>query len=750
MDTEYDFQSFSNKNSGKLSQTLPATYQGGTDENAGQTVDIAWVFAVFRRRILVMLGVMIGILVSSGAIIIWSASRIKPEYEGFFGLLVEPVTADNLAAKQFVNAQSQGIDIQKIDVERSSSLDYETQIRVLQSPQQMEPIFNQIKAKYPTVTYDMMMASLNIQRVTFTKDAATIGTKILEVSYRDKDPDMIEYVLKIIANAYLDYSFQERLKNLKNGIDFIDEQLPTLQQKVDTLQRELQILREQYHIDDPSVAWRVLADGVMSIKEKGLEVKGEIDQNKNLYDYMQKELQAGNTYSIFSTDVMKLNETTLGEIQRLDTQIAATAAQFRESSPPMQVLRAKQEKMKKLLDLQAESSLKNLDGRIKSLQERYQTIEQSENKLNQQLEDLPLVTRKYTDIQRELGVATDNLKEFLTKKSALRLDSAQQLAPWELIEKPSLRRDLHGKLIPTTQTQTKKNLAIVAVLSILLGIGVGFLVEVLNTVFHTPEEVKNTTKLPLLGVIPFAKELRKYQSRQKATSVPAVTGLPKLSSRTMVQENAISNPPPSHKPSFWEAFRSLHTNIRLLSPDRPFQSLVIGSAGPEDGKTTIAIYLALTAAAIGQRVLLVDSDLRHPKVHQKLGLPNNQGLSDAIATDLSLNDAIQRSTWEDNLFVLTSGTVPSDPVKLLSSKKMLYLMEQFQAFFDLVIYDTPPLAALADGSILAAHTNGIILTVGLEATDRSMLISALEGLKISGATVLGIVANGVKGYNPNA
>jgi capsular exopolysaccharide synthesis family protein len=154
--------------------------------------------------------------------------------------------------------------------------------------------------------------------------------------------------------------------------------------------------------------------------------------------------------------------------------------------------------------------------------------------------------------------------------------------------------------------------------------------------------------------------------------------------------------------------------------------------------------LALTSAAIGQRVLLVDANLRNPKIHVKLGLPNLRGLSDTITTDLSLNDAIQRSPIEENLFVLTAGHVPLDPIKVLSSKKRQYLMEQFEAFFDLVIYDTPAIMNYADASIIAGHTDASAVVVSIEKTNRSLAVKALEEFQISGASVLGVVANQVK------
>jgi capsular exopolysaccharide synthesis family protein len=193
-----------------------------------------------------------------------------------------------------------------------------------------------------------------------------------------------------------------------------------------------------------------------------------------------------------------------------------------------------------------------------------------------------------------------------------------------------------------------------------------------------------------------------------------------------------------------EAFRSLYTTIRLLNAKKPIHSLAISSAIPGDGKTTVAIYLAATAARIGQRVLLVDTDLRVPQLHNQLDLPNSQGLSDVIASNVPIDDAIQTSSVDDNFFVLTAGQTLSDPIKLLSSDKMNYLMEQFSVQFDLVIYDTPPLLGLGDGNLLAAKADGSLLVVGIEKTNRSLVMKAIDGLKIAGASLLGIVANGVK------
>ena len=186
----------------------------------------------------------------------------------------------------------------------------------------------------------------------------------------------------------------------------------------------------------------------------------------------------------------------------------------------------------------------------------------------------------------------------------------------------------------------------------------------------------------------------------------------------------------------------LHTNLRRLNPAQPVRSIVISSALPADGKSTVAFHLAQTASTMGQRVLLIDTDLRRPQMQQWLQLSDQKGLSEVIAGELPLRDALVRLYPRSHLFVLTAGSVPADPTQLLGSAKMRYLMQQFHDKFDLVIYDAPPLLGLADASLLAAATDGLVLVVRLHQTDRAVFSQALDSLKVSRVAVLGTVANG--------
>jgi polysaccharide biosynthesis transport protein len=155
----------------------------------------------------------------------------------------------------------------------------------------------------------------------------------------------------------------------------------------------------------------------------------------------------------------------------------------------------------------------------------------------------------------------------------------------------------------------------------------------------------------------------------------------------------------------------------------------------------VAIQLAQAAAAMGQRVLLVDANLRCPTLHNRVGLMNIQGLTDVISQDLEWSNVIERSHDEENLFVMSAGPIPPDSVRLLASQKMQDLMDDLQASFDLVIYDTPPLLGFADAYLLAANTNGMVLVAGLGKLKRTLLQQALEEIQVSGTPILGLIAN---------
>lgn len=189
-----------------------------------------------------------------------------------------------------------------------------------------------------------------------------------------------------------------------------------------------------------------------------------------------------------------------------------------------------------------------------------------------------------------------------------------------------------------------------------------------------------------------------------------------------------------------EAFRTLRTNLQFVRLDSPLKSVVVTSAIPGEGKSTVAANLAIAMAQGGKSVILVDADLRRAKQHQLFNLPNKVGLTNLLLGTAGL-EALQ-GTSVQGLKVLTSGVLPPNPAELLGSSEMVRVIEQLEAQADLVIFDAPPLMAVTDAAVLGAKVSGVLLVYRLGKTARDGIARARRLLENANARILGVVANG--------
>jgi succinoglycan biosynthesis transport protein ExoP len=195
--------------------------------------------------------------------------------------------------------------------------------------------------------------------------------------------------------------------------------------------------------------------------------------------------------------------------------------------------------------------------------------------------------------------------------------------------------------------------------------------------------------------------------------------------------------------SWAESFRQLRTNIRYISIDSSVRSMVVTSSVPAEGKTTIAINLAIALAQVGERVILVDADLRRPQVSELMGLNPAIGVTNVLVGSVSLDGALQNWKNGTSLQVLASGSVPPNPSELLSSQSMRELLVDLLARADVVLFDTPPLLPVTDAAVLASMTDGALLVARAGKTKRLELSHSAEALRRGGAAVLGVVLNRV-------
>ncbi|NEQ05251.1 MAG: polysaccharide biosynthesis tyrosine autokinase [Moorea sp. SIO4E2] len=675
-------------------------------------------FAVARRRGVVI----VGVTVTGISFVIPRTLNEEPSYQSKFRILVEPVNAENDLGNLTPGLGNQNI---------KSSLDYQTQIQVLRSPELMEVVLAEVQKTYPEISYNSLIGNLKITRLG--------KTKILEISYQGNDPDLILTILEQLAKVYLNYSLNERQTNLRQGIQFIENQLPSLQARVNELQNQLQAFRERYQFTNPDSQAELIASQITALKQENLALEQQLAKSRFNLGSLQEE-----TGAVAALSEARLYQQIIGQLREVETQIAAELTRFQPQSTAIRLLQNQRQNLLPILEQEAErilgSKLAEAVTEVQRLETQRQTLLVAQKQLKQQAKQMPALTRQYTDLELEIQIATEGLNRFRATWETLQIEAAQTEIPWEVIEAPV-------RPVAPISPNIQRSLTLGAVASIAVGIGVALILEKLDHVYHTALELKQQSKLHLLGNIPINKQIAATPSNN---SLAKVGGLLSKPFTWLIPALKPKSTPyiyygDSQSSHFLEALRVLYTNIQLLSSDRPIRSLAISSALPGDGKSTIAIYLAQTAAAIGKKVLLVDADLRKPQVHPRLQLSNQLGLSNLILQTLSPEDVIEQKLPVAGLSVLTSGQLVPDPTKLIYSHKMTQLMAGFHETFDLVIYDTPSVLGLADATLLTPHTDGLILVTRVGKTYRSALTQALENLKLSQIQVLGIVANGVKG-----
>jgi polysaccharide biosynthesis transport protein len=695
------------------------------DEPVGEkTWSIDRVVGMLRRK-----AIIIGIssLAFAGLMGLRTAKNI-PEFQGSFRLLVEPVVRVAPVSDQLTDT--------KTPPPSDKGLDYSTQIEVLYSARLLNPILQEVANRYPGSTYDAVVPNLKVVRMG--------ETKIIEVSYHDSNPDKTRLILQKIAKSYLEYSRDQQQQELRQSLKFVEDQLPKIQDRVNELNESLEGLRQKYNFIDPDKYSEDLSKQIVTLAQQRQALESDIAAMQLRVAMLQQQLGQATALSQSAK-----YQTVLEKFQVLEQQIAIESARFGPNSPNIQLLKRQQENLVPILLKEAETAvgeqLANTENDLQILLARYRSITKSYDGLNQQYRQLPNISRLSNEFKRDLEIATASLTRFLQTRDTLRTQAAKNDIPWQLLSEPQ-----ELKLQPGASPI--KGMVSGAITGAIIGIAIAVLIEKLENTFYVIEDIKHKIRVPVVGVIPIHPDLNdnlpglhvvdlQLPAKPDAQAIPPLKAGADYSS----EQNYWLREYDAY--GFMEAFRTLGTSLNQTALAK--KSLVVTSALPHEGRSTVAIHLAQAIAAMGQRVLLVDAYLRKgsSRIDTLMNLPEGRGLSDYLVGDTSALDVIQRLSWESNLFVMPSGTPVPDPTRLLASEQMTEMMHQMEQNFDRIIYVTPPLMGLADVKLVAAAAGGILLVTKLgRRGSADALAYTTSRLKEARLPIVGIVANGVPHY----
>ena len=707
---------------------LGTTEIGSTDDE----INLREVFRALQRRKKL-------VAVTAGGVILLAAlfttyQRVfRPVYEGSFSLLISDPISDEGGGRADLTGAG-GFVFEQL-ARNTTSNDIPTLIEVLQSPVLLQPLADQFD-----LSTNALRNRIDISTGGVTRKQAE---GVLNVRLIGRNPVEDGRLLSALSNAYLQAALQQRQRRLSDGLDFLTNQEPSLETKVDQIQGELAQFRVRHSLLEPFLQGEALMLREVSMEEKVLEFEAERIRLLRVRDEIangtlttlgfQEAIGPTGGSGVANTGltVSDVDRNLLQQLLEVEAELSEARSRYTPSSSMVKGLETRLNQLRPLLK---QNQLEAVDAALSLNAGRLATARTQQANINRQFLQQPGLIKEYQALQQRLEIAQQNLAGLVSAREKFQLEIAQTSVPWRVIAEPTMNSDPIKPSVPS-------NLVFGVILGLITGAAAGLLRDRMDHVFHDAGEVKDDLGMPLLGHIPHVEFFQGVREDNRFL-------LKELDKSVMSKDDDDSAQQRLYQRFFYqEAFRNLFTSIRFLNSDRALRSIALTSSLPAEGKSLVNVLLAKTLSEMGQRVLLIDADLRKPQMHLRLGLNNLSGLSNVLTEpDQTWRDAVQHVPGYENWTVLTAGQQPPDPTRLLSSNRMGALVKELEQSeqFDLVLFDTPPILGLADAALVAEHCDGLMLLVSLGGVDRSLPKESVARIQNSGAPLLGIVTNALK------
>jgi polysaccharide biosynthesis transport protein len=562
-------------------------------------------------------------------------------------------------------------------------------------------------------------------------------TRLIKISFRHTDPDIAAAVTNGVAKSFISYSYQTKTERFNKTSSWLEETTRKLRAKMEKAEQRLVNYTRENNIISLEGKENLRAEKLARYHDQALRAEFDRIIKQSLYEEVQqgRGAQLPEAYADPKTAEVrkKLND--------LAVEASQLSVKFGAKNPRLLEV---QKKMATYQD-QLKENQTTLEDRLKA---DYGRAIRDEAAINIQLERAKSeavqqnqAAIQYSVLQQDLATAKALYTEFLNTTTQADIQRAEQFNNVRMIEEA----EAPGGPIGPNRNQT---ILFALAVSLVLGIGLAYFIENLNTTIRTVEDLNRFTQAPLLAVIPSLTVAPPYgrgNSLYGIRSIDLKAAAMKDAGESFDQFNGFSDKPvlvDSMKmfSGAAEAYRMLRTSILLSTAGRPPKTMLLTSGQPGDGKTTTAFNIALALTQLKAKVVIVDCDMRKPRIHRLLQMTKSEGLSTLLTNGGELEKFISR-TPVPHLSVLPCGYVPPNPSELISSESMKEVLRGLSEQYDYVIVDSPPLFSVSDPIILSTLVEGVILVIKSGHSKSELVRRACQDLSSVGARLLGVTLN---------
>ncbi|MBD2691671.1 AAA family ATPase [Anabaena catenula] len=696
---------------------------------------------LFYRRFLI-LGVSCAVISVTSLL----AVITKPMYQSSMQIMVSSDLDEGSGSiKKQENAKAELIN------PNFSSVEYTHQMKLMLSSKLVQQAVDLLRSHYPNITIENLkgkndsgdQGALQVTPVEGLSEFNQVVNQVFIVSFKDPDPVKTKRVLQALQKVYQDYNSDQKKQRVNQALAFVNNRLPKLQKDVIASEKKLELFRKKHNLVDPLVQNKILVESLADLQKQRQTTRAEFEALQAQYNSLDQKIASSSQNAQVAASLSRSSryQALLDEVKKTELSLAQERLRYTDNSP--MVIKLKQKHKIQIALLQEEikeqsvntntvtQSLLGVEPKlVNELQQLQKTaiglinnennLAKSEQRIRLQLSTYPSIIAEYNRLLADITFQRRTLDQLLQVQQSLGMKMAQGGFGWQVLEEPDL-----GIYIGN-----RKWLLIIGGVLIgpILGVAAALIWEVFNKVIFSAQDLQKLTNLRLLGSV---SKLGKPSLKNRLQRIIR-RGRQNSASPTVENNDKLS----SH-----ETLDMIYQNIQIFKNPLPFKSLMLTSAVPGEGKTTLALGLGASAAHMHQRVLVIDANLRSPSLHKILEISNDWGLSLLLVDDIKTQVHNYIQPIHPSIDILTAGPTPEDVVNLLSSGRMKELIESFEQIYDLVLIDAPSVLDSIDARIIASVCNGIVIVGRIGQLTPQELMQATEIL--SQLNLIGIVANEV-------